>query len=663
MQYSDKESNIINNRTAEIFAVVIIFFIMFIIRFIFLSADPPVNTHAHFFTDEGWKTRNARNYVLFGKWIMDEHNNVLNSPLNHIASYLSFTLFGTGLKQARLVSAFTGSLTLILLYMLVKREWNRKGAVLSSCLAGFSFFFATYNRLAFQETMIILFIVLTLFLWQKGEDNKWFYLLSGVSCSLAYLTKASGIVVAPLIIVLFLYQNYYMRTSEPSKKKTAILYFVFGILPLFLLWHFFSGYLFGIPTQTNPMKYSGSLAFIDLFKYIAIFPTSPIFGQIPILTILSLIYVLHVICLLKNEHHSFLQSLSSFEFLCLIWFLWSCIFIAIMHFQPDRRYLTLIPPMSILSAKVLLEIRSISPKALFEGYNKTKGSWYFQWSLYLLLLIPTYFLLAHGMVTAAKIINLIGAFSVQANLAETSLIAFIVVILLSIYFMVKRPQRFYHNKLKKIIIHFAFIFFFSCITGTHLIVQVSKQFGITTGVEKGLYFGSAILITSFLIIFVVLAIYVLKGTKTEDLKFMFPGKLAVAIIIIFFMTNGYYYLSWAKNRSYTIVTSSKKLRKYVNTDSTIIGGVADTLAFETDAYALQSGFGNTEKPIERFKPDFAIIKRFRDGNWLPMPEYLAGTKLKMLERFMICPTGNKSEYRFIVDLFEIEKKNLQKDTP
>lgn len=659
----EKDLTMLNSWSDKKFLTLLFFtfFIIFVIRFAFLSADPPPNTHAHFFTDEGWKTRNARNKVLFDKWSMDDHNNVRNSPLHHLGSYTSFTLFGTGLTQARLVSAVSGSLTIVFLYLFVRRGWNRQGALLTACLAGFSFVFTTYHRLALQESMILLFIMLTLYLWQKGKDNKWFYLFSGISMSLAYLTKASGIVAAPLIFIPYLFENYFQRKDKKKDDKFAIVYFILGGIPLLLFWHLISGYLFGASSSANPLGYTSQLSSssLEFLRSIAIFPTSPFFGQTPVLTTLSLIFILHILCSAKDNPKSFISNISSLEFVSISWFIIGSAFIAVMHFQPDRRYIILIPPMSILAAKVLMEVRCISFKGLFDGYIKEDGLWYFQWMSYLLLLIPMYFLLSHGMMVINKILDISGM-GIQINLGQSGLISCVILLLISIYFMVKVPMSRAIGRLRSFLILISFLFFFSCITLTHWIVQVSRRFDITTGVEKGLYFGSAILITAFILILTTLIIYIFtairKGQMVCDFELKLSKKVAVGILIFFFLTNGYSYLSYTKDMSFTMLETSRKLRNYVDADSTIIGGVADTLAIETDAYAVKTPFPwENENPVERFQPDFALIRRFKDGRSYPLPDCLSGAKLKLIEKFMVCPTKKEDGgYRFIMDLYKVE---------
>ena len=108
--------------------------------------------------------------------------------------------------------------------------------------------------------------------------------------------------------------------------------------------------------------------------------------------------------------------------------------------------------------------------------------------------------------------------------------------------------------------------------------------------------------------------------------------------------------------SFTMLETSRKLRNYVDADSTIIGGVADTLAIETDAYAVKTPFPwENENPVERFQPDFALIRRFKDGRSYPLPDCLSGAKLKLIEKFMVCPTNKEDGgYRFIMDLYKVE---------
>ena len=71
--------------------------------------------------DEGAWVHNARNKALFGSWRLDEWNPLFIAPVFTGLEYLSFELFGVGVRQARLVSEMAGVLSVLLLGLGVRR--------------------------------------------------------------------------------------------------------------------------------------------------------------------------------------------------------------------------------------------------------------------------------------------------------------------------------------------------------------------------------------------------------------------------------------------------------------------------------------------------------------------------------------------------------------
>jgi hypothetical protein len=98
-----------------------------------INADTPVNFGAVTFDggaycDEGYKTLDARNWILYGsiKWTdTDEYPGWLNdSPLTVWLNYLAFKYFGVSLFSARLVSLFFALGSCLLFYRLLTREYG-----------------------------------------------------------------------------------------------------------------------------------------------------------------------------------------------------------------------------------------------------------------------------------------------------------------------------------------------------------------------------------------------------------------------------------------------------------------------------------------------------------------------------------------------------------
>jgi hypothetical protein len=61
-------------RRAEIGFVLALLVIVLVPRLFRLSADPPLDFQTGYQPDEGAWAHNARQHVLFGRWVMEDHN-------------------------------------------------------------------------------------------------------------------------------------------------------------------------------------------------------------------------------------------------------------------------------------------------------------------------------------------------------------------------------------------------------------------------------------------------------------------------------------------------------------------------------------------------------------------------------------------------------------
>jgi hypothetical protein len=103
-----------------------ILLVALMLRILFPAADPPWrSTVGVVWHDEGAWVHNARNKALFGEWRQDEWNPVFIAPVFTALEYASFTAFGVGVRQARLVSEVAGLLSVLLLALGVRRVAER----------------------------------------------------------------------------------------------------------------------------------------------------------------------------------------------------------------------------------------------------------------------------------------------------------------------------------------------------------------------------------------------------------------------------------------------------------------------------------------------------------------------------------------------------------
>ncbi|MBN2078532.1 MAG: hypothetical protein JW838_06170 [Spirochaetes bacterium] len=138
-------------------------------RLVHINADAPqeLTRSAAIYTDEGFKTYEARNAALFGdrKWTPEDQYEgwADKSPVTNIPYRLLFTRFGAGYASIRILPIVYAALTMILLVIFLTRTYDRATALTGLTLFGINYFTAMFNRLGLYESHLLFFIMLALF--------------------------------------------------------------------------------------------------------------------------------------------------------------------------------------------------------------------------------------------------------------------------------------------------------------------------------------------------------------------------------------------------------------------------------------------------------------------------------------------------------------------
>jgi 4-amino-4-deoxy-L-arabinose transferase-like glycosyltransferase len=122
-----------------------------ILRSLYPVADPPwLSTVGVVWHDEGAWVHNARNRALTGAWQApgDQWNPMFIAPVLTGLEFLSFSAFGVGLWQARLVSEAMGLLAVLLLGLGVARIGGRGAGLAAAALLATNFVAVMYDRAA-----------------------------------------------------------------------------------------------------------------------------------------------------------------------------------------------------------------------------------------------------------------------------------------------------------------------------------------------------------------------------------------------------------------------------------------------------------------------------------------------------------------------------------
>jgi 4-amino-4-deoxy-L-arabinose transferase-like glycosyltransferase len=165
-----------------------------LLRFLFPAADPPWNPGVGIvWHDEGAWVHNARNKALVGSWTLDAWNPMYIAPVFTWLEYVSFSTFGVGVRQARLVPELTGLASVLLLALGVRRLAGREAGLIAGALLATNYVYVMWNRAALMEAPMTALIVAAWYCYVRAQERPWWGLLAGVCALLAYFTKASAV--------------------------------------------------------------------------------------------------------------------------------------------------------------------------------------------------------------------------------------------------------------------------------------------------------------------------------------------------------------------------------------------------------------------------------------------------------------------------------------
>lgn len=174
-------------------ALVVVAAIAVLLRAIFPTADPPWETTVGIvWHDEGAWVHNARNKVLFGSWSLDAWNPMYLTPVFTGLEYASFSVFGVGTWQARLVSQLAGLLSIALLGFGLAVLAGRRTAVIGMALLATNYIYVMWNRAALMETTMTAFLVAAWAAYAASRRRPFWGAAAGVFAVLAFFTKAAA---------------------------------------------------------------------------------------------------------------------------------------------------------------------------------------------------------------------------------------------------------------------------------------------------------------------------------------------------------------------------------------------------------------------------------------------------------------------------------------
>ncbi len=160
-------------------------------------------------------------------------------------SYLqAFTMkvFGMNVTGVRMLSAIAGTLTLLGLYLLVRRMFGRWAAMVAAFLLAVSHWHIHFSRLAMNDIEVPLLTMLIVYFLYRGVESRrpLDYCLSGMSLGLCFYFGNKSHLLPPLIVLLFLYLVIFKRGFLRHQWRNILVFLIATLLTFAPLGLFYS---------------------------------------------------------------------------------------------------------------------------------------------------------------------------------------------------------------------------------------------------------------------------------------------------------------------------------------------------------------------------------------------------------------------------------------
>lgn len=218
-------------RSNEVWAAGALVLLACIARFVVLNADPSMPTWIGYVVDEGRWTQSARSLALFGTldYTAVERLHLFLAPGYQAVAYAVFRLAGIDFWSARLFSAITGALVVLVVFIALRRRVTPVALAVGIVLLGFESNLLAVSRMALPEIPSVLCTLLPFLLLVLGRKTTRNALAAGAIAAIGVAMKATTVLVVPVFPLILL-----LLSSEGSARArlTRALAFCAGFAAL-----------------------------------------------------------------------------------------------------------------------------------------------------------------------------------------------------------------------------------------------------------------------------------------------------------------------------------------------------------------------------------------------------------------------------------------------
>ena len=173
-----------------------------------LSGNLFVSNWAHLdFSESAWSA--IYEHPPVSRYIYGTAISLLGTPLFNYNAFIN----------AKLASALMGALTCVIVYLLGRDFFGRKVGITSALILSFIPVFMAHTQIAALESPLVLFFTLTVYLFMVAlqRDSRGYFLASAVPFGLTLGTKFNGILLLPLLALIFTF--FTLQKAEGSGLK------------------------------------------------------------------------------------------------------------------------------------------------------------------------------------------------------------------------------------------------------------------------------------------------------------------------------------------------------------------------------------------------------------------------------------------------------------
>lgn len=292
-------------------------------------------------------------YTIYLKFT-GELNYILANP--HLAELPEFTT--NVFIIARSLSVFFGVMTVLMVYVLCKRIYNKEIGLISSSLLAFTMGFVNISHLAKVEILLTFLVVISMLSFIRIIDTGKirYYMLGGLFAGLAASTKYTGLLlVLPMLIAHLLSQQIEFRNLTNIRFHRKI--FIGVIFILF-------GFLIGTPYALLDFpKFSEDIYYVYNYQSSnrGFQDSEPGWISHGILNMMNLMGLPLYITFIIGFVYVILKRKRRYEWLILSWVVPYFFIISTWAFSPTRFTLPILPFLSIFGGRFFYDrIRSSS---------------------------------------------------------------------------------------------------------------------------------------------------------------------------------------------------------------------------------------------------------------------------------------------------------------